>query len=259
MTTGAAVGDGPNHDPTAYGAHIAGDYDEVTGLLVGDTDAAVDALAELAGGGPVLELGVGTGRLALPLVARGLAVHGVEASKEMVDRLRDKPGGEHVDVTVGDFTDLQLDETFPLAVLAYNTVYALPTQDAQVACFATVAAHLRPGGRFVLDAWVPDPAAFRGGQLLRTLAVDGADVVLEAARLDPVAQRMTTTKVRLRGGQVRLFPANHRYVWPAELDLMGRLAEMRLEHRWGSWHREPFTASSTHHVSVYRLVEGAGP
>lgn len=240
------------HDPTVYGAHIAGDYDEVTGALVPDTAAAVDTLVELARGGPVLELGIGTGRLAIPLVDRGLAVRGVEASDAMIERLRANAGDVDIPVTVGDFTEVSLDETFALAVLAYNTIYAVPTQDDQVACFANVASHLRPGGRFVLDAWVPDPAAFRGGHALRTLVVDGTDVLLEAAHLDPVAQRMTTTKIRLRDGEVRMFPANHRYAWPAELDLMARLAGMRLEHRWAGWRREPFTATSGHHVSVYR-------
>ena len=240
------------HDPTAYGAHIAEDYDEVTGGLVHDTAAAVDTLTALAEGGPVLELGIGTGRLAVPLVERGLAVHGVDSSEAMLERLRARDGGAAIPVTVGDFTDVALEETFTLAILAYNTIYALPTQDDQVACFANVAAHLRPGGRFVLDAWVPDPAAFHAGQTLRALAVHGADVLLEAAHIDPAAQRMTTTKIRLRNGDVRLFPANHRYAWPAELDLMARLAGLRLEHRWAGWRREPFTAASTHHVSVYR-------
>lgn len=251
MSSERRVGQG-EHDATVYGAHIAEDYDDITGAMLHDTAAAVDTLVELADGGPVLELGVGTGRLAIPLVERGLAVRGVESSEAMLARLRANAGDLDIPVIVGDFTEVSVDESFPLAVLAYNTIYAVPTQEDQVECFANVASHLRPGGRFVLDAWVPDPTAFHGGQALRTLAVEGTDVLLEAAHIDPVAQRMTTTKIRMHNGEVRLFPANHRYAWPAELDLMARLAGMRLEHRWAGWRREPFTAASTHHVSVYR-------
>ena len=170
----------------------------------------------------------------------------------MVSQLRARPDGADVEVAVGDFTSTRVPGAFALVVLAYNTVYALPDQDAQVACFANAAGHLRPGGRFVVEAWVPDPGAFRRGAALRTLAVAEDEVVLEAATIDPVTQRMETTRVRLRDGDVRLFPANHRYAWPAELDLMARLAGLRLEHRWGGWRGEPFDAASSHHVTVYR-------
>ena len=245
-------GAGPRHDPSAYGEATAADYDALAAALVGDTDAAVATLAELADGGPVLELGVGTGRLALPLVARGLAVTGVEASSAMIAELRTREGGADLPVVQGDFATVRAPGVFALVVVAYNTIYALPDQDAQVACFQNAAAHLRPGGRFVVEAWVPDPAAFRSGAALRTLAVAEDEVVVESALLDPVAQRMTTTKVRLRNGDVRLFPANHRYAWPAELDLMARLAGLSLEQRWGGWRQQPFTADSRAHVSVYR-------
>lgn len=252
----AGVGDAASgrrpHDPSAYGRATAADYDALTAALVSDTAAAVERLAELAAGGPVLELGVGTGRLALPLVAKGLQVVGVEASPAMIAELRARDAGADVAVVQGDFATTRVPGEFALVILAYNTVYALPDQDAQVTCFANAAAHLRPGGRFVLDAWVPDPAAFRRGTALRTLSVAEDEVVLESARIDPVAQRMTTTKLRLRDGDVRLFPANHRYAWPAELDLMARLAGLALEHRWGGWEREPFSADSSAHVSVYR-------
>lgn len=244
------------HDPGAYGRHAAGDYDDLTSLLVTDTADAVETLALLADGGPVMEFGIGTGRLALPLRARGLAVSGIEGSEEMRARLRAKPGGGDVPVVLGDFAHTRVAGEYALVALTYNTVYALPTQDAQVACFANAAAHLRAGGRFVIDAWLPDPAAFHRHQSVRVLAVDEDVVVVEAALLDPVTQRMATTKVRLRNGEVRLFPANHRYAWPAELDLMARLAGMDLEHRWGGWRREPFDARSTMHVSVYRLGVG---
>jgi SAM-dependent methyltransferase len=239
------------HDPTAYGRHIADDYDRLYERLAPDTDQAVACLAELAAGGPVLELGVGTGRLALPLAARGLSVHGVDASPEMVARLRAKPGGDRVAVELADFTTLDLGTEFALVLLAVNTIYALPSQDAQVAVFQTAARHLRPGGVFVVDAWVPDLGRFRGGQALRVLDVAEDAVVVEAALLDPVGQRMTTTKVVYGDDRVRLFPANHRYAWPAELDLMARIAGLRLRSRWSGWDRRPFTADSTMHVSVW--------
>jgi SAM-dependent methyltransferase len=240
------------HDPGLYGARVADDYDDLMSKLGVDSDAAVETLAALADGGPVLEFGIGTGRLALPLVRRGIAVSGIDGSEAMVQQLREKPDAHDIPIVIGDFAHTRVPGEFSLVVLAINTVYALPSQDAQVACFANAAAHLRPGGRFVLDAWVPDPAAFRKQQALRTLWVDDEEVLVEAARIDPVTQRMTTTKVRFREGDVRLFPANHRYAWPSELDLMARLAGMHLEHRWGGWRREPFTAGSEQHVSVYR-------
>ncbi len=240
-----------DYDPTVYGAKIADDYDRLyDGLL--DTDEAVACLAELAGGGPVLELGIGTGRLALPLAARGLTVRGVESSPAMVDQLRARPGGADIDVFVGDFADVAVPGPFALVVLALNTIFALPSQDAQVACFVNAASHLGPGGRFVIEAWVPDPSRFVGGSAVTVRRLRADHVSLDVAQLDPVSQRMTTTQVSLRDGEVRLYPANHRYAWPAEFDLMARLAGLALEHRWGGWDRRPFTDVSAAHVSVYR-------
>jgi len=238
------------HDPEAYGRAIAPDYDDLYDDAL-DTDTAVDCLAGLAGGGPVLELGIGTGRLALPLVERGLAVHGVDSSPEMVALLRAKPGGADLPVTVGDFADVHLEERFTLVVLAFNTIFALPTQDAQVGCFAAAAEHLRPGGRFVIEAFVPDPTRFSHGGMVRPYAIGSDHVILEVGEIDPAAQRMTTTKVRLGAEGVRLYPANHRYAWPAELDLMARLAGLRMTQRWAGWDRAPFTATSDHHLTVY--------
>lgn len=246
------TGDPAGHDPTAYGASIADEYDALyEGVL--DTDVAVACLADLARGGPVLELGIGTGRLALPLVALGLRVHGVEASPVMVERLRAKPGGVDLPVTEGDFTDVTVPGPFSLVVLAFNTIYALPTEDAQVACFANAARHLGPGGRFVVDAWVPDPGRFvEGGSVsLRHVTADRLSV--DTARIDVDAQRMETVQVVFGGGgRTRLFPANHRYAGPPELDLMARSAGLRREHRWAGWDRRPFDARSRAHVSVYR-------
>ncbi|MGV9324092.1 class I SAM-dependent DNA methyltransferase [Streptosporangium sandarakinum] len=237
-------------DPSAYGRAAADVYDEVVTHL--PTEPAVDRLQELAEGRSILEFGVGTGRLALPLAARGLTVAGIDGSAEMTAVLRAKPGGDRVPVTLGDFSTTRVDGEFGLVVLAYNTIYALPSQDAQVDCFRNAAAHLVPGGRFVVEAWVPDVGAFRHGTALRLVSLREDGVVAEAARLSPADQMMYTTKIVLASGGVRLLPANHRYAWPAELDLMARLAGMRLEHRWSDWQAAPFTGDSRGHVSVYR-------
>lgn len=241
-----------DYDPTSYGARIAAEYDDIYEDVL-DTDPAVACLAELAEGGPVLELGVGTGRLALPLQERGVAVHGVDASEAMVDRLRAKPGGAGMPVTIGDFSEVSVPGAFSLVVLAVNTVFALPSQQAQVRCFRNAARHLVPGGRFVVEAWIPDLAQFVDGRSVRPRSVAGDRVALVVARHHPAEQRMTTTQVHLSDAGVRLYPANHRYAWPAELDLMGQLAGFRLEHRWEDWQRSPFDDRSAAHVSVYRL------
>ncbi len=242
-------------DPSAYGRHIADVYDETVDHL--PTGEAVETLADLAGKGPVLEFGIGTGRLALPLVERGFIVAGIEASRPMYELLRAKPGGREIDVAIGDFTETRVEGEFSLVVLAFNTVFAVPDQQAQVRCFRNAAAHLAADGRFVVEAWVPDPGAFRHGRSVRALSVAEDEVILEAAELYPAEQRMTTTKLRFTSDGVRLLPANHRYAWPAELDLMAELAGMRRECRWRDWSRVPFTDESTGHVTVYRRV-GAG-
>lgn len=241
---------GPDHDPLAYGAGIADDYDDLYEDVL-DTETAIACLADLTGGGGLLELGIGTGRLALPLARLGLRVQGIEASEAMVAKLRAKPGGGDVPVEVGDFSDAFVGADFSIVLLAFNTIFALPDQDAQVRCFENAAAHLVAGGRFVVEAWVPDLTGFTDGQRVRPRLVSGDRVALVIAELDPVDQRMRTTQIELSDGGVRLRPATHRYAWPAELDLMARLAGLSLEHRWSGWDRQPFTSHSTDHVSVY--------
>jgi SAM-dependent methyltransferase len=240
------------YDPTAYGAAVADDYDRCYDDDFYDSSGAVPFLVELAGAGPVLELGVGTGRLALPLRQAGLAVHGIDASEAMLARLRAKPGGDGITVTVADFSDFEVDDRFSLAVLAVNTIFALPSQDAQVRCFRRAADHLAPGGRFVVEAFVPNPARFRDGESIGIRAMANGRVALDIARIDPANQFMHTTQVHLGDGTVSLHPANHRYAWPAELDLMARLASLGLEDRWEGWRHTPFTSASRRHISVYR-------
>lgn len=238
------------HDPAAYGRRAADVYDATFPDL--PTEATVARLVQLAEGGPVCEFGIGTGRLALPLRKHGVAVSGIDGSPEMLEALRAKPGGDDIPVVVGDFATTRLPGRFSLVVLAINTIFALPDQAAQVRCFRNAAAHLAPGGRFVVEAWLPDPGAFRAGAALRTLTVGADQVLIEAAQLHPAEQRMTTTKIRFTPDGVRLLPANHRYAWPAELDLMAELAGMHREHRWEDWSATPFTDSSRAHVTVYR-------
>ncbi len=242
-------------DDGYFDERVAARYDESSADMFDPAvvDPVVDLLAELAGSGRALELGIGTGRLALPLLERGVEVHGVEGSPEMVEKLRAKPGGGRIPVLVGDFAEAHAGSDFSLVLLAVNTIFALPDQQAQVACFRNAARHLEPGGRFVVEAWVPDVGAFRHNRLVRPRLMGPERMSIESVELDPVNQMMRTTQAVFSDGSVRLYPANHRYAWPAELDLMARLAGFRLEHRWADWHRAPFTEASTAHVSVYRL------
>ena len=234
-----------------YGDRIAEVYDELYELAE-ETDAAVELVTELAAGGPVLELGIGTGRLALPLARRGLPVAGIDASEAMVAKLRLKPGGDAIALTVGDFADVAVDGPFRLVVVVFNTFFALLTQDEQLRCMTNAAARLEPGGRFLIEAFVPDLTRFDRGQRTASERI-GTDLVeLEVSTHDVSRQHVTSAHVLLRESGTRIYPVQIRYCWPSELDLMARLAGLELEHRWADWRRTPFTASSTGHVSVWR-------
>ena len=237
-------------DPAEYGGHFAAVYDDVYADL--SPDEAVRCLADLAGGGAVLELGIGTGRIAIPLAATGVIVDGIDGSPEMVAQLRTKPGGEQLRVEIGDFSATATGRRYALVVLAFNTINALPSQEAQVETFRNAAAHLEPAGAFVVENWVPDVAAFRRGRAVEVRGVGEGQVLVDVAELHLAEQRMNTTRLAFTNGEVRLLPMNHRYVWPAELDLMARLAGLRLEARWEDWARRPFTDASTTYVAVYR-------
>jgi SAM-dependent methyltransferase len=241
-------------DAAAYGRSAARDYDALHAGL--DPAAAVRTLTELAAGKPVVEFGIGTGRIALPLAERGMEVHGIEGSAEMAAELRRKPGGGQIPVVIGNFAETLAGTGFGLVLLAVNTVYALPNQDAQVACFRNAARHLRVGGCFVVEAWMPDIDAFHNGTAVRPVQIESGHIELEIARIFLATQTMVTTKLHLSDEGTRLIPANHRYAWPAELDLMARLAGLRLAHRWENWEREPFRDTSKTHVSVWEKVPG---
>jgi SAM-dependent methyltransferase len=215
-----------------------------------DTSAAVDVLAELAPSGRALELGIGTGRIALPLAERGLDVHGIDASAAMVAKLRDKPGGEELPVTLGDFADVDVEGTFDLVFVVFNTFFALSGQEAQVRCFANVAARL-DRGVFLMEAFVPDVARFEADQTVRAVQVTTEQVDLEVSRHDRIAQTVDSQYMMLTEAGVRMQPIHLRYAWPSELDLMARLAGLRLRDRWGGWDRSPFTAASGAHISLY--------
>jgi SAM-dependent methyltransferase len=219
----------------------------------GDEDDAVAFLAELAGSGSALELAIGTGRIGLPLAARGVAVEGIDLSPDMVAQLRRKPGGEVVPVTIGDFAEVPVEGTYRLVYIVFNTFFNLLHQDEQVRCFENVAAHLAGDGAFVIEARVPAHIhALPENQYVHAEEIGVDEVWLDVARYDPVTQRLEETHVRLRtDGGVGLFPIVTRYCYPSELDLMARIAGLRLKERWGGWNREPFDARSELAVSVY--------
>ncbi|MDT0266055.1 class I SAM-dependent methyltransferase [Streptomyces sp. DSM 44915] len=239
-------------DPDGYfGAAVAAGYDEASAaeFQPETLTPTVELLAGLAGGGRVLELGVGTGRVALPLVARGVPVAGIDLSRAMVARLRAKPGGAAVDVTIGDFATVRAGSDFTLAYLVFNTIMNLTTQEAQVDCFRTVAAQLAPGGRFLVEVMVPDLRRLPPGQTAVPFRTGPGRWAYD--HYDVATQRMSSNYLDVAAGQSAFRSIPFRYVWPAELDLMARLAGLRLADRWAGWRREPFTHESTRHVSVW--------
>ena len=240
------------HDEDGYfDEPVAATYDE-TSDSVFDPDvvgSTIDFLAELAGSGRALELGVGTGRIALPLAARGVEVHGIDLSRAMVNRLRAKPGGEGIGVTIGDFATAKVEGTFRIAYLVFNTIMNLTSQASQVACFWNVAEHLEPGGCFVIEVGIPDLQRLPPGE--RFVVFDGSEAHWGIDEYDVANQGLVSHHFRIVDGTVEKFSTPFRYVWPAELDLMAGLAGMRLRERWAGWRREPFTSDSRQHVSVW--------
>jgi methylase of polypeptide subunit release factors len=241
------------YDASTYGERWAEIYDEWVeraGMVQGP-DQIVPVLAELAGTGPALELAIGTGRIALPLAQRGVEVHGIDASPAMVSRLREKPGGDGIPVVMGNFADVPVDGRFRLIYVVFNTLFALSTQEAQIRCFEGVALHLSDDGVFVIEAFVPDVARFDRGQRVQATEVGTDGAQIEVSLHDQAAQRVDSMMITVREAGLRLFPVHLRYAWPAELDLMARLAGLQLRDRWDGWDRTPFTGSAGRHVSVY--------
>ena len=240
-------------DEGYFGERVAAVYDEHSASMFDPAvvGPAVETLAELAGDGAALEFAIGTGRIALPLAQRGVRVAGIDNSGAMLARLREKPGAEHVDAMVGDMATTRVEGDFSLVYLVFNTIFNLTTQDGQVACFENAAAHLPSGGRFVIEARVPELQRLPLGQTVLPWRADPTG--LSYYVYDVVTQRLSGQHYYVQDdGRLQPSPTEMRYVWPSELDLMARLAGMRLEDRWAGWRREPFTALSPAHVSVYR-------
>ncbi|WP_194834563.1 class I SAM-dependent methyltransferase [Nocardia sp. XZ_19_369] len=234
-----------------FGEQVAARYDESSAAMF-EPDVvgpAVDLLAELADGGRALEFGIGTGRIALPLARRGVPVHGIDLSQAMVDRLRAKPGGDGIDVTLGDFATTRVDGSFSVAYLVFNTIMNLTTQAEQVACFTNAATHLAPGGCFVIEVGVPDLRSLPPGQTMVPFQRSSTRWAFD--HYDVATQQMSSNYLEVIDGRGEYRSIPFRYVWPAELDLMAQLAGLRLRHRWTDWTRTPFTHESRKHVSVW--------
>jgi len=212
-------------------------------------DPAVDFLIDLAGAGPALELGIGTGRIAVPLARRGIAVHGIELSPAMLAQLQAQPDANAISVTAGDFASVTVGSTFRLAYLLRNTITNLTTQDEQVDCFHNAAAHLAPGGRFVIENYIPELQRLPPGDTVRVFTRTATHLAFE--EYDVAAQIATSHHYWMIDGQLKTLSSNHRYLWPAELDLMARQAGMTLRERYSDWHHTPFTSDSRQHISVW--------
>ena len=246
-----------NDEDGYFGEAVAANYDDDSDPMFAAevVDPTVDFLAELAGDGRALELGIGTGRIALPLAARGIPVHGIELSNAMVARLKAKRGGEAIAVTIGDFSSVKADGTFRLAYLVFNTIGNLTTQAAQVACFRNVAEHLEPGGTFVIEVAVPELRRLPPGE--RYVIFDLGEHHWGIDEYDTLNQGLVSHHFqRQANGTIEKSSGPFRYVWPAELDLMAQLAGLELRERWAGWRGEPFTRESTKHVSVWEKPAG---
>lgn len=237
-------------DDGHFGEAVAAVYDDDAAMFDPEVvEPCAALLAELAEGGNVLEFGIGTGRIALPLLRRGLDVQGIELSRAMVERLRAKPGGDAIGVTIGDFASARARGRFDLVYLVFNTINNLTSQDAQVAAFVNAAAHLRPGGRFVVEVGVPPLQRLPPGETRLAFALSEERMGMD--EIDVVSQGFVSHHVTSAGGRVQRASIPFRYVWPSELDLMARIAGMERVARWAGWRREPFTALSPSHVSVW--------
>lgn len=240
------------HDDDGYfDERVAARYDESAAEMFDPAvvDPVIDLLVEIAGSGRALELGIGTGRIALPLAERGVPVHGIELSKAMVARLRAKPGGEDIGVTIGDFATTTVDGAFSVVYLVFNTILNLTTQAAQIACFRNAAAHLEPGGCFVIEVGVPELQRLPPGETIRAFHVSETRWGFD--EYDVAIQGLTSHHFEIVDGRIERNSVPFRYAWPSELDLMAQLAGMRLRERWSGWRREPFTSDSRQHVSVW--------
>jgi SAM-dependent methyltransferase len=233
-----------------FGKEVAERYDDDQSMNdPAVIDPAVDFLAGLANGGAALELGIGTGRIALPLSRKGISVHGIDLSPDMIKQLQSKPGANTIGVTIGDFATTKVNGSFQLVFLVFNTITNLTTQDAQVACFGNAAAHLKPGGCFVIETFIPQLRLLPPGEIIRPHQFNQSR--LDFDEYDVATQGLVSHHYRNVNGAFRGHSLPFRYVWPSELDLMAKLAGMKLRERFSDWYRQPFTSESTAHISVW--------
>jgi SAM-dependent methyltransferase len=237
-----------NYTEKTYGERIASVYDQWYSDF---EQAAISTLGELAGNGKALELGIGTGRIAIPLLKAGVNVHGIDVSESMVAKLKVKPGGDKIPVTFGNFADIPVDGKFSLIYVVFNTFFSLLTQEEQVRCFQNVANHLEAEGVFVIEAFVPDMARFTAGQTTRVIKIDDNELRIDASQVEMDKQLISSQHVIFTDHGTRFYPVKIRYVWPSEMDLMAKLAHLHLRERWSNWEKASFTTQSKMHISVY--------
>ncbi|HEY71618.1 MAG TPA: class I SAM-dependent methyltransferase [Anaerolineae bacterium] len=237
-----------DYNETTYGDEIAEIYDE----FYADYDpASIELLAELSAGGPALELGIGTGRIALPLHEKGVEVLGIDSSEAMVAKLRSKPNGSNIEVLIGSFGEFRMDRRFRLIYVVFNTFFGLQTQAEQVRCFQIVREHLESDGVFLMEAFVPDPCRFVDHQTVRTIDLAEERIRIEVSKIDPIAQQVTSQHTLISKDGIRFQPVRIRYAWPSELDLMAQIAGLSLRQRWSSWSQYEFGKQSQKHISIY--------
>ena len=247
MSNGKEV-DMVDYTDSTYGESIADQYDS----LFPDIDPnLIDGLFELSSRGKTLELGIGTGRIAIPLSNKGVEVHGIDASPAMLEKLRAKDKSRSIPVKIGSFAEFDMEEKYEFIFIVFNTFFGLLKQREQISCFKSVSNCLLPGGKFLIEAFVPDLSRFDKGQTIRTSHVSPDEVRLECSQHDLATQTVVSQLVTIGKPGVNLYPVNIRYAWPSELDLMAELANLRLTERWGGWNKQPFTSSSTFHISIY--------
>lgn len=237
---------------STYGDSVADIYDQLYGEI--DQDE-VSTLIDLARGGRALELGIGTGRIALPLYHAGLEIHGIDASLAMTDKLKSKPGGQDIPILHGDFAEFNLDLKFDLIYVVFNPFFGLQTQSDQVRCLINIANHLSPNGVFLIEAFIPDMSRYDDNQTVRMVNITDDDLRFEVTQIDPLKQQVSSKLIHITGSGTRMYPVKLRYAWPAELDLMAKIAGLEIQHRWGSWQKNELTTKDEQHISVYSLAE----
>ena len=238
------------YGPETYGERISDIYD----TFYPDVDSStIDFIFDLAHNGKVLELGIGTGRIALPLYKKGVNISGIDASPSMIKHLREKPDGKNIPVVFGDFSEVDISDRFDLIFIVFNTFYALTTQELQLKCIENVSTHLNDKGKFLIEAFVPDISRFDRSQTIRTTNISTDEIRIDASTHDLMNQTIFSQHIAFTEKGTKLYPVKIRYVWPSELDLMAKLSGMKLLQRWGGWKKTPFNSQSGKHISVYEL------